>query len=377
MLISFRFMLQYYGECAIVSYFSGMPGNTIGQSLVLTTYGESHGSQIGGILDGMPAGVAIDLDLVQQALDRRRPGQSHLTTERNEEDKVTFHSGLFEDKTTGTPIAFSIANKDQRSKDYGQLKDVYRPSHADFTYDAKYGHRDYRGGGRSSARETACRVVAGALAAQILPQVSVKAWVSAVGPIALQVPTSELDLTGIDTHPTRCPHPETAEKMEAYIEQCRAEKDSTGGVISAVASGVPVGLGEPVFDKLQADLAKALMSINAVKGFEIGSGFAAAAMRGSAHNDTITEGFKTATNHAGGVVGGLSNGAPIEVRVAFKPVATIGKEQNTVDKDGKATVLAAKGRHDPCVVPRAVPIVEAMIQLVLADHYLRNLKYTR
>ncbi|MGB1735998.1 MAG: chorismate synthase [Schleiferiaceae bacterium] len=354
-----------------------MPGNTIGQSLVLTTYGESHGSQIGGILDGMPAGIDIDLDLVQQALDRRRPGQSHLTTERNEEDKVTFHSGLFEGKTTGTPIAFSIPNKDQRSKDYGQLKDVYRPSHADFTYDAKYGHRDYRGGGRSSARETACRVVAGALAAQLLPQVSVKAWVSAVGPIALQVPTSELDLARIDAHPTRCPHAETAEKMEAYIEQCRTEKDSTGGVITAVASGVPVGLGEPVFDKLQADLAKALMSINAVKGFEIGSGFAAAAMRGSAHNDAITEDFKTATNHAGGVVGGLSNGAPIEVRVAFKPVATIGKEQHTVDKDGNPTVLAAKGRHDPCVVPRAVPIVEAMIQLVLADHYLRNLKYTR
>ena len=354
-----------------------MPGNTIGQSLVLTTYGESHGSQIGGILDGMPAGVDIDLDLVQQALDRRRPGQSHLTTERNEEDKVTFHSGLFEGRTTGTPIAFSIPNKDQRSKDYGQLKDVYRPSHADYTYDAKYGHRDYRGGGRSSARETACRVVAGALAAQLLPQVSVKAWVSAVGPITLQVPTSELDLAGIDAHPTRCPHPETAEKMETYIEQCRAEKDSTGGVITAVASGVPVGLGEPVFDKLQADLAKALMSINAVKGFEIGSGFAAAAMRGSDHNDPITEDFKTATNNAGGVVGGLSNGAPIEVRVAFKPVATIGKEQHTVDKDGNPTVLAAKGRHDPCVVPRAVPIVEAMIQLVLADHYLRNLKYTR
>lgn len=360
-----------------VSYFSGMPGNTIGQSLVLTTYGESHGSQIGGILDGMPAGINIDLELVQQALDRRRPGQSHLTTERNEEDKVTFHSGLFEGKTTGTPIAFSIPNKDQQSKDYGHLKDVYRPSHADFTYDAKYGHRDYRGGGRSSARETACRVVAGALAAQLLPQVSVKAWVSAVGPIALQVPASELDLACIDAHPTRCPHPETAEKMETYIEQCRADKDSTGGVITAVATGVPVGLGEPVFDKLQADLAKALMSINAVKGFEIGSGFAAAAMRGSAHNDAITEDFKTATNNAGGVVGGLSNGAPIEVRVAFKPVATIGKEQNTVDKDGNATILAAKGRHDPCVVPRAVPIVEAMIQLVLADHYLRNLKYTR
>ena len=354
-----------------------MPGNTIGQSLVLTTYGESHGTQIGGVLDGMPAGVSIDLDLVQLALDRRRPGQSHLTTERNEDDKVTFHSGLFEGKTTGTPIAFSIPNKDQRSKDYGQLKDVYRPSHADFTYDAKYGHRDYRGGGRSSARETACRVVAGALAAQIIPQVSVKAWVSAVGPVALQVPFSELDLAGVDAHPTRCPHPETAVKMDAYIEQCRAEKDSTGGVITAVASGVPVGLGEPVFDKLQADLAKALMSINAVKGFEIGSGFAAAAMRGSAHNDAITEDFTTATNNAGGVVGGLSNGAPIEVRVAFKPVATIGKEQQTVDKDGKTAVLAAKGRHDPCVVPRAVPIVEAMIQLVLADHYLRNLKYTR
>ena len=282
-----------------------MPGNTIGQSLVLTTYGESHGFQIGGILDeyarwcryrSRPCAASP-----RPSSSRAESFDHQSATKRTKSPStVAVYS---KGKTTGTPIAFSIPNKDQRSKDYGQLKDVYRPSHADFTYDAKYGHRDYRGGGRSSARETACRVVAGALAAQILPQVSVKAWVSAVGPIALQVPTSELDLAGIDDHPTRCPHPQTAEKMEAYIEQCRAEKDSTGGVITAVASGVPVGLGEPVFDKLQADLAKALMSINAVKGFEIGSGFAAAAMRGSTHNDAITEDFKTTTNHAGGVVG--------------------------------------------------------------------------
>ena len=352
-----------------------MPGNTIGKSLVLTTYGESHGTQIGGILDGMPSGIEMNLDLVQKALDRRRPGQSHLTTERNEEDTVVFHSGLFEGKTTGTPITFSILNKDHRSKDYGQIKDVFRPSHADFVYEAKYGHRDYRGGGRSSARETACRVVGGALAAQILPKIQVKAWVSAVGPVKLAASAEQLDLSAIDAHPTRCPDQETAKEMETYIEQCRAANDSTGGVISAIATGVPVGLGEPVFDKLQADLAKALMSINAVKGFEIGSGFSSSEMTGSMHNDAINEDFSTATNNAGGIVGGLSNGAPIEVRVAFKPVATIGKNQKTVNKDGESTILAAKGRHDPCVVPRAVPIVEAMIQLVLADHYLRNLKY--
>jgi chorismate synthase len=352
-----------------------MPGNTIGKSLILTTYGESHGTQIGGILDGMPSGIEIDLDQVQQALDRRRPGQSHLTTERNEEDAVVFHSGLFEGKTTGTPIAFSISNKDHRSKDYTQIKDIYRPSHADYVYQAKYGHRDYRGGGRSSARETACRVVAGALAVQIIPSIEVKAWVSAVGPIKLAVPFEELNLSVIDKHPTRCPHQETADQMETYIEKCRAASDSTGGIVTAVATGVPVGLGEPVFNKLQADLAKALMGINAVKGFEIGSGFSSSEMTGSLHNDIINEDFSTVTNNAGGIVGGLSNGAPIEIRIAFKPVATIGKEQQTVKKNGESTVIAAKGRHDPCVVPRAVPIVEAMIQLVLADHYLRNLKY--
>jgi len=370
-------MLQCYEECALVSYFSGMPGNSIGDSLKLTTYGESHGDQIGGILDGMPAGISINIDAIQKELDRRRPGQSHLTTERTEHDQVRIHSGVFEGKSTGTPIAFSILNKDQRSKDYSALEQVYRPSHADYVYDAKYGHRDHRGGGRSSARETACRVVGGALAALVIPEIQVRAWTSSVGPVEIKTDWQHLDLTQIDAHPTRCPDPEAAAEMEAYIEHVREEKDSTGGTVTVVATGVPAGLGEPVFDKLQADLAKAMLSINAVKGFEIGSGMAAAEMRGSQHNDEIIQGFETKTNNAGGVVGGLSNGAPIQLRIAFKPVATIGKTQETVNSAGERVVLEAKGRHDPCVVPRAVPIVEAMVRLVLADHYLRNLKYTR
>jgi chorismate synthase len=354
-----------------------MPGNSFGQSLVLTTYGESHGEQIGGILDGMPAGVSIDLEHIQKQLDRRRPGQSSLTTERNEEDLVHIHSGVFEGKTTGTPIAFSIKNKDQRSRDYGDLKDVYRPSHADYVYDAKYGFRDYRGGGRSSARETAIRVAAGAIASLLLPEVVVRAYTSSVGPIHLKSNWQHLNLEAIDQHPTRCPDADTADEMSAYIEHVRSEQDSTGGIITCVATGVPVGLGEPVFDKLHADLGKAMFSINAVKGVEFGSGFAAAEMLGSQHNDALGKDFETLTNNAGGLVGGLSNGAPIELRVAFKPVATIGRAQHTVDHHGKETILEATGRHDPCVVPRAVPIVEAMVYLVLADHYLRNLKYTR
>ena len=360
-----------------VSYFSGMPGNTIGQSLVLMTYGESHGKQIGGILDGMPAGISVDVGAIQAQLDRRRPGQSALTTERDESDAVRIHSGIFEGKTTGTPIAFSILNKDQRSKDYSDMKDVYRPSHADYVYDAKYGFRDYRGGGRSSARETAIRVVGGALAALVIPQVRVRAYTSSVGPIHLMSNWQHLDLSKVDEHPTRCPDPTTAEEMSAYIAHVRSENDSTGGIITAVATGVEAGWGEPVFDKLQADLAKAMLSINAVKGFEIGSGFAAAEMLGSQHNDEIGANFETKTNNAGGIVGGLSNGAPIEIRIAFKPVATIGKPQSTSDKNGNEVVLEAKGRHDPCVVPRAVPIVEAMMNLVLADHYLRNKKYSK
>src|SRR5210317_1558109 len=286
-----------------VSYISGMSGNTFGKSLVLTTYGESHGDQIGGILDGMPAGIAIDIAEVQRELDRRKPGQSTLTTERTEHDLVRFHSGIFEGKTTGTPIAFSILNKDQRSKDYGELEKVYRPSHADFVYDAKYGHRDHRGGGRSSARETACRVVAGALAGLVIPNVRITAWTSAVGPIALTEDWQNLDLSSVDAHPTRCPHLDKAAEMAAYIEQVRDQKDSTGGVVSLVATGLEVGWGEPVFDKLQADLAKAVMSINAVKGFEIGSGFAGTELLGSQHNDAIGEDFRTTTNNAGGVVG--------------------------------------------------------------------------
>ncbi len=262
-----------------------MAGNSFGSSLVLTTYGESHGTQIGGILDGLPSGIALDVNAVQAQLDRRKPGQSSLTTERTEEDRIQFHSGIFEGKTTGTPLAFSIQNKDSRSKDYSALQNVYRPSHADYVYDAKYGFRDHRGGGRSSARETAIRVAAGAIAAQLIPEVSVRAWVSAVGPITSNAHWQDLNFELVEEHATRCPDPAVANDMASYIEQLREEKDSTGGIVSAVAVGVPAGWGEPVFDKLQADLAKALMSINAVKGFEIGSGFAAASMRGSQHND--------------------------------------------------------------------------------------------
>lgn len=369
-------MLQGIKEMRRFLTFGTMSGNSFGKSLVLTTYGESHGDQIGGILDGVPAGIALDIVAVQHALDRRRPGQSTLTTQRDESDVVRFHSGLFEGKTTGTPIGFSILNKDQQSADYDALKKVLRPSHADFTYAAKYGHRDHRGGGRASARETATRVVAGAIAAQIIPDVHVVAYTSAVGSISLDKHWEQLDLSKIDGHPTRCPDPEMAEEMSRYINFVREEQDSTGGVVSVVTSGVPAGWGEPVFDKLQADLGKALFSINAVKGVEIGSGFRGAQMRGSQHNDSINKDFSTATNNAGGIVGGISNGAAITARVAFKPVATIGQKQKTATTSGKETTLAAAGRHDPCVVPRAVPIVEAMVYLVLADHYLRNLKHT-
>ena len=339
--------------------------------MVLTTYGESHGTQIGGILDGMPSGIEINLDSVQKALDRRRPGQSHLTTERNEEDTVIFHSGLFEGKTTGTPIAFSILNKDHRSEDYGQIKDVFRPSHADFVYEAKYGHRDYRGGGRSSARETACRVVGGALAAQILPNIQVKAWVSAVGPVKLAATAEQLDLSSIDAHPTRCPHQETAKEMETYIEQCRAANDSTGGVITCIATGVPVGLGEPVFDKLQADLAKALMSINAVKGVEIGAGFDCIEQKGTEHRDEMTpEGFLS--NNAGGVLGGISSGQPIVASIALKPTSSLRLPGRGIDVNGDPCEVITTGRHDPCVGIRATPIAEAMMAIVLMDHYLRH-----
>lgn len=353
-----------------------MAGNSFGQFFRITTFGESHGPAIGVVIDGCPAGLDFDLAFIQQQMDRRRPGQSALTTDRNEADRVEVLSGVFDGKTTGTPIAMLLRNADQRSKDYDALKEVYRPSHADYTYEARYGFRDHRGGGRSSARETAARVAAGALAQLLLRTagVQVQAYVSAVGPIVLQKVASELDLSLVDSHAVRCPDPSTANAMEALIAQLKAEGDSVGGVISCVASGVPAGWGEPVFDKLEADLAKAMLSINAVKGFEVGSGFAASKGRGSAFNDAfvLEDGkVRTRTNHSGGIQGGISNGEDITFRVGFKPVATIAQKQQTLTRSGEATELQAQGRHDPCVVPRAVPIVEAMTALVLADHMLR------
>jgi chorismate synthase len=353
-----------------------MAGNSLGTLFKLTTFGESHGEAIGGIIDGCPAGLRLDLDEIQKELDRRKPGQSSLTTQRKESDTVKFLSGIFEGQTTGTPIAFVIPNADQRSKDYGNLKDIYRPSHADYVYEAKYGIRDYRGGGRSSARETACRVAAGAIAKQLLSAegIIIKSYVSAIGDVEVSKSHTELDLAAAENQ-VRCPDPVLAKAMQKAIENARDEGETLGGVITGLALGAPAGLGEPVFDKLHADLGKAMLSINAVKGFEIGSGFAAAKMRGSEHNDgfEIVDGKPaTTTNHSGGVQGGISNGMDIVFRLAFKPVASIGKKQKTISREGKETELEIKGRHDPCVVPRAVPIVEAMTALVLADHFLRN-----
>lgn len=357
--------------------FTPMPGNTFGLLFRLTTFGESHGVAIGGLIDGCPAGLEIDLEAVQLALDRRKPGQSALTTQRKESDTVQFLSGIFEGRSTGAPIGFMIHNTDQQSKDYSHLAEAYRPSHADYTYDRKYGHRDYRGGGRSSARETACRVVAGALAAQLLAKmgVSIAAWVHQVHEIGIPENAEDVDLSQRFESPVRCPHPETAQKMIAAIEEARDAGDSLGGVIATRITGVPPGWGEPVFDKLHADLGKAMLSINAVKGFEIGSGFAGTRMRGSEHNDVFESsesGIRTRTNHSGGVQGGISNGEDIAFKVAFKPTATVLKPQESVNKQGENITLEGKGRHDPCVLPRAVPIVEAMAALVLADHYLRS-----
>lgn len=354
-----------------------MDGNTFGAVFSLTTFGESHGKAIGGVINGCPAGLELDLQALQQALDRRKPGQSAITTQRKESDEVVFLSGIFEGKTTGTPIGFTISNQDQRPGDYDQLKDVYRPSHADLTYEKKYGHRDHRGGGRSSARETACRVVGGAIAAQLLSRsgISIHAYVSQIGPVSLEQPYASLDLSSTYESIVRCPHKDTAAAMEKEIKAVQAAGNTLGGIISCVVQGVPAGLGEPVFDKLHADLGKAMLSINAVKGFEYGSGFAAAGMKGSEHNDHFLkegEKIKTITNHSGGIQGGISNGEDIYFRTAFKPVATIMQDQPTVDREGNATTLQGKGRHDPCVVPRAVPIVEAMTALVIADHWLRN-----
>ncbi len=349
--------------------------NTFGRIFRLTSFGESHGKGIGGIIDGCPAGLELDINLIQKDLERRKPGQSKITTQRKEDDRVEFLSGVFEGKTQGTPIAFAIWNKDQHSKDYNNLKDVYRPSHADYTYIQKYGSRDHRGGGRSSARETIARVVAGAIAKQILAKsgVTINAFVSQVGEIGLEKPYQQLDLSKTEDNIVRCPDVETAEKMIARIETAAKDKDTVGGVITGVAFGVPVGWGEPVFNKLHADLGSAMLGINAVKGFEYGSGFEGTKLSGSQHNDIFIsngKGISTKTNNSGGIQGGISNGEDIYFSVAFKPIATLLKEQNTVDIDKNEITINPKGRHDPCVLPRAVPIVEAMAALVLVDHYL-------
>jgi len=355
-----------------------MAGNSFGVFLRLTTFGESHGRVVGGVIDGFPAGVDIDFAFLQSEMDRRKPGQSDITSPRNEPDTVEFLSGIFEGKSLGSPITFVIKNSNIRPDDYQILKDVYRPSHADYTWAQKYGLRDHRGGGRSSARETSARVAAGALAKMLLAKTGVEivAWVSSVGPLGSEINMLTVTPGAVESNPVRCPDVAAARKMMEYIAELQSNGDSTGGVISCVVKGLPPGLGDPVFDKLHADLGKAMLSINAVKGFEYGSGFAGAAMKGSEHNDAFVADKKgaitTLTNRSGGMLGGISSGQPIYFRVAFKPVASIALEQQTVDKLGNPVVLKIQGRHDPCVVPRAVPIVEAMAALTLADHWLRH-----
>lgn len=349
-----------------------MSGNSFGTLYKLTSFGESHGAALGGIIEGCPAGIQLNLEAIQAELVRRKPGQSAIVTQRKEDDEIQFLSGIFEGKTTGMPIGFTILNTNEKSNDYAHIKDVFRPSHADYVYQQKYGIRDYRGGGRSSARETVSRVVAGAIAKQILPSIKINAFVSSVGEIFIDKPYQDLDFSKIESNPVRCPDEDTAQKMEQYIKQIRKEGDSVGGTITCVLQNVPVGLGEPVFDKLHATLGQAMLSINAVKGFEYGSGFCGAKMKGSEHNDLYNPDGTTKTNLSGGIQGGISNGMDIYFRVAFKPVATIMQNQQTIDKDGNSVEMQGKGRHDPCVVPRAVPIVEAMAAMVLADYYLLN-----
>lgn len=350
-----------------------MAGSSFGTIFRLSSFGESHGVAIGGVIDGVPSNIEIDVLNIQAELDRRRPGQSKIVTQRQETDEVKILSGIFENKTTGAPIGFVIENTNQKTEDYSHLKDSYRPSHADYTYDKKFGHRDYRGGGRSSARETASRVVAGAIAKQILAKkgIQINAFVDQVGNIKIPADV-KYDIKLIEENDVRCPVPELAAKMEDLIKSIRKSGDTIGGAIRCIVNGVPVGLGSPVFDKLHADLGKAMLSINAVKGFEFGSGFAGIEMKGSEHNDIISEDESTQSNNSGGIQGGISNGQPIYFRVAFKPVATIMKEQQSINADGSEITVAGKGRHDPCVVPRAVVIVEAMAAITILDHYLRN-----
>lgn len=348
--------------------------NTFGHLFTLTTFGESHGVAVGGVIDGFPAGIDIDMEFVQNELNRRRPGQSHITTSRNEADKVEFLSGVFEGKSTGTPIGFEVRNTNQHSQDYENMRCLFRPSHADYTYYNKYGIRDHRGGGRSSARITIARCVGGALAKLALRQlgISITAYTSQVGDIAIERDYHLYDLSKTEDNIVRCPDQQKAKEMEELIAQVKTDGDTIGGVITCVIKGCPVGLGDPEFDKLHAQLGAAMLGINAVKGFEYGEGFDGVTARGSQQNDTFVPGITTATNHSGGIQGGISNGQDIYFRVAFKPVATILKEQDTVDLEGNATKLTARGRHDPCVLPRAVPVVEAMAAMVILDSYLVN-----
>lgn len=354
-----------------------MSGNTIGKNFRLMSFGESHGVAVGGVIEGCPPGVEISVEEIQNELNRRKPGQSDVSTPRKEDDKVEILSGIFEDKSTGMPIGFMVRNHNQNSKDYNHLKDLYRPSHADYTWEKKYGIRDYRGGGRSSAREHIARVVAGAVAKQVLAGygISIRAYTSQVGMVVLPWSYREIDLDKTEDNIVRCPDAETAEKMIALIREVRDEGDSIGGVVSCVIKGMPVGLGEPVFDRFQARLAHAMLSINATKGFEYGTGFEAASMRGSEHNDpfVMKEGnIRTETNRSGGIQGGVTNGEDVYFRVAFKPVATIMKRQDTVSREGEEVELEAHGRHDPCVIPRAVPVVEAMAAVVVLDMLLED-----
>ncbi|MDG1659033.1 MAG: chorismate synthase [Crocinitomicaceae bacterium] len=347
-----------------------MAGSSTGTIFKLSTFGESHGIAIGGVIDGVPSNRVIDIELVQKELDRRKPGQSSIVTQRKESDTVQFLSGIFEGKTTGTSIGFIIPNEDQKSKDYDHIKDAYRPSHADYTYDKKYGHRDYRGGGRSSARETACRVVAGAIAKQILKSkgIEIRAHVDQVGLIKNNGP---IDFTQTELNPVRCANAEVAVQMEELIKSVKKDGDTIGGSIQCEIVNVPAGIGEPVFDKLHAELGKAMLSINAVKVFEYGSGFDCIQMRGSIHNDLMSEDGTTKSNYSGGIQGGISNGMPITMRIAFKPVATILQEQDSINSSGDGIKVQGKGRHDPCVVPRAIPIVESMAAITLLDMLMR------
>ncbi|HRH66928.1 MAG TPA: chorismate synthase [Bacteroidia bacterium] len=354
-----------------------MAGNSFGTLFKLTTFGESHGTAIGGIIDGCPAGLHLDFEKLRKEMARRKPGQSDVSSPRKENDEFEILSGIFEGKTLGTPIAFMIRNQDYKPSDYEVVKSAFRPSHADFTYHVKYGHRDYRGGGRASARETAARVFAGAVAKQVLDHSNIRivAYVSQVGPHQLSIPYAQLDLSKIESSPVRCPDEKVSGEMTAYIHTLKTEGDTTGGIIFCVIQNIPAGLGEPVFDKFQADLAKACMSINAAHGFEYGSGFAAAIMKGSEHNDVFEQSageVTTSSNHSGGIQGGITNGMDVFFRIAFKPVSTILMPQQTINDSGENITLEMKGRHDPCVVPRAVPIVEAMAAMVTLDHLMRN-----